>query len=145
MPTPEELRAAIAKGRADFKAAIEAAGDNWERKPSPGEGAGEGEASWSAREAAEHTIDAEAWFATEACRACGYPGIDAVESSSPTAAAAVQAFDEVSAKADGRLKYITEKDLETAHEQMKTVAGLLDYNAQHLQEHAAQIRAAAGA
>ena len=141
MPTPDELRAAIAKGRADFKAAIEAAGDNWERKPSPGEG----EASWSAREAAEHTIEAEVWFATEACQACGYPGIDAVKSSAPTAAAAVQAFDEVSAKADGRLKYITEKDLEMAHEQMKTVAGLLDYNAQHLQEHAAQMRAAAGA
>ncbi len=145
MPTPDELRAAIAKGRADFKAAIEAAGDNWERKPSPAEGAGEGEASWSAREAAEHTIDAEAWFVTEACQACGYPGIDAVKPSCSSAADAVQALDDISAKADGRLKYITEKDLEMAHEQMKTVAGLLDYNAQHLQEHAAQIRAAAGA
>lgn len=138
MPTPDELRADIAGGRAAFRSALQNAGANWERKPS----AGEGEEAWSPREAAEHTIGAEPWFATQVCETCGYPGLDPVEPAYTTAADALQAFDQISTSCDGLLKHVSQKDTEMKHERMESVAGVMQQNAEHLHEHAAQIEAA---
>lgn len=140
MATLDELRTAIAEGRAVFRAAIEAAAANWERRLPPGGS----EERWSARQAAEHTIQAEVWFASEVCKACGYPGLDPIETSYVGAAEAAQAFGAVSVQCDGRLKYVTKKDLAMPHAELGTVAEIMRYNAQHLREHAAQIRVAAG-
>ena len=141
MATPDELRTAIAEGRAVFRAAIAAAAANWERSLPPSGS----EEAWSARQAAEHTIQAEVWFTSELCTACGYPGLDPIEPSYPSAAEAAKAFGEVSAKCDGRLKYVTEKDLAMPHGELGTVAEIMRYDAQHLLGHAAQMRTAAGA
>ena len=139
MPTPDELRAEIAKARSArsaFRSALEGASANWERQPS----AGDGEEAWSPRQAAEHTIGAEPWFTTQICESCGYPGLDPVEPSYATAADALKAFDEVSKNCDGRLKHVTNTDLAMKHERMETVAGVMQHNAMHLNEHAAQIQ-----
>jgi hypothetical protein len=139
MATPDELRAAIAEGRTALKDAIAAAAQGWERAPG-----GEGEASWTARQAAEHAIPVEAFFTSAVCSACGYPGVDEVKGSYPTAADALKHLDEVVEMCNKKLKYVSETDLEKKHERFGSAADLLAGNAKHLQEHAAQIRAAAG-
>jgi len=137
MTTPDELRTAIAEGRAAFRAALEAATGRWEVAPVTGEGEG----AWSPRQVAEHAIPYEQWYASEVCAACGYPGIDVDRPHMPTASEALAAFDAAAAKADGRLKYVTEKDLAMPHERMGSVAGIMERNARHLREHAAQLLA----
>ena len=138
MPTPDELRAEIAKARSAFRSALEGASANWERQPPTGDG----EEAWSPRQVAEHTIGAEPWFTTQVCVSCSYPGLDPIEPSYATAADALKAFDEVSKNCDGRLKYVTDTDLTMKHERMETVAGVMQGNAMHLNEHAAQIQEA---
>lgn len=140
MPTPDELRAAIEEGRDDLRAALrDASPDTWETKPQ----AGDGESAWSPREAAEHVIGAELFFATEVCKACGYPGVEMKRFALATPAEALQAFDEAAATAHGRLKHVSEADLAHKNERFNTdVAGLLGIQAHHLKEHAAQVRGA---
>lgn len=141
MPTPDELRAAIAEGRQVLRAALEAASrGDWEKKPA----AGEGEGAWSAREVAQHVIPAEAYFATEICVACGYPGVEFTNRSYATPAEALAALDEVIEISNKKIKYVTETDLEKPHNAFGSVEGIMSYEAVHLAEHAAQIRAAAG-
>ena len=137
MTTPDELRTAIAEGRAAFRAALEAATVRWEVAPATGEGEG----AWTPRQVAEHAIPYEQWYASEVCAACGYPGIDVDRPPMPTASEALAAFDAAAAKADGRLQYVTEKDLAIPHERMGSVAGIMERNARHLREHAAQMLA----
>jgi hypothetical protein len=140
MATPDELRAAIAEGREILRAALEAAkAGDWERKP-----AGEGEAAWSAREVAQHVIPAEAFFATAICMACGYPGVEFTNRSYASPAEALTALDEVIEITNKKIKYVTDTDLEKAHDRFGNVEGLMKTSAGHLRDHAAQIRAAAG-
>ncbi len=139
MANPDELRTALATGRQALKDAITAAASGWERAPG-----GEGEAAWTARQAAEHTIPTEAFFTNAVCTACGYPGVDQVTGSYATAADALKHLDEVVEMCNKKLKYVSETDLEKKHEKYGTAADLLAGNANHLNEHAAQIRAAAG-
>ena len=87
---------------------------------------------------AEHAVPYEAWFASEVCAACGYPGIEPIAGPFAMAAEAIAAFDATSAKADGRLMYVTEKDLTMPHGRFGTVARVMERNARHLWEHAAQ-------
>lgn len=137
MATPDELRAAIAAAREDLKSAIAGAGDTWEKKPA----AGEGEDAWSPRQVAEHVIAADVFFASHVCKCCGYPGLDLSELSFATPADALAGLDEAAAKSDGRLKYVSDKDLEAKSERFNTdVAGVLGVLAHHIQDHAAQIR-----
>lgn len=137
MATPDELRAAIAEGREELRNAIREAGAKWEQKPA----AGEGEEAWSPRQAAEHAISADLFFASHICVCCGYPGLDLQQLSFATPEEALAGFDEVIEKADGRLKYVTEKDLAAKSERFNTdVAGVMGVNAHHLKDHAAQIR-----
>jgi hypothetical protein len=92
---------------------------------------------------AEHAIGADLYFASEVCGACGYPGLELSRLSLATPAEAITAFAEAAAKSDGRLKYVSENDLTMQHKSMGSVADVMAIAASHLQEHAAQIRAAA--
>ncbi len=140
MATPDELRAALAEARADFRKAISDAAGAWEKTPAQGEG----EEAWSPRQAAEHAIAAEAYFTSAICKACGYPGVDRVEPAYAGADEAIRAFDEVVEMCNKKLQYITETDLEKSHERFGTVENLMQVNAGHMREHAAQMRAVAG-
>ncbi|MFN0095567.1 MAG: DinB family protein [Dehalococcoidia bacterium] len=142
MPTPDELRAAIADGRAALRSALEAAASgDWEKRPA----SGEGEAAWSARETAEHTVEIEALFATAVCTACGYPGVEFAKPSYATPAEAIAGLEAVTELTNKKLKYVSETDLEKVHDQWKrSAADIMGVNAHHLNDHAAQIRTAAG-
>lgn len=137
MATPDELRAALAEGRAAMREAIEAAEMGWRHAP--------GEGQWTAQEVAEHVIDTEARITTMICEACGYPGIDAGAPDCASSIEAVDEFDAVVNRCDGKLKHVTAEDLRKPHDQFGTVEGIFEMNARHLVEHAAQIREAAGA
>jgi hypothetical protein len=110
----------------------------WEKKPAE---AAEGEDAWSPRQVAEHAIPSEIWWASEVCIACGYPGLEPIEGNYPTAEAALEAFEAASAKADGRLKYVSDTDLEKVHERMGPVSRVMELNIDHLDGHAKQIQA----
>lgn len=131
MERPDELRAALAAARDDFGSALTGAMARWEQAPAHG---------WSPRQVAEHVAAAEIYFATEVCKACGYPGLDLISPSFANANDGLNGFDEAVAKSDGRLKYVSEKDLLMPHEGMGSVADVMMLNVTHLREHAAQIR-----
>ena len=139
MATPDELRAAIAESRKVFRAAVEGAGPAWEKKPG-----GEGEDAWSPRQVAEHAIPTEVQLASMVCVACGYPGLDKPEGSYASPAEALEAFEAAAAKSDGRLKYVTDTDIVKPDNFFKTVQGIMEYNASHLRDHAAQIQRVTG-
>ncbi len=139
MATPDDLRADLAAARNELADALAGAGDHWERKPA----SGEGEAAWSPREAAEHCIPADVAYASAVCLACGYPGLDRLEASYAGAADAKTGLEQVSAIADGRLKYVTEKDLAMKNQRGNSVEDMIKANTAHFRDHAAQIRAAA--
>lgn len=140
MPTPDELRADLDAGRQAFRAALESVTANWEKEPE----SGEGEDAWSARKVAEHAIPTEVYFAKAICDACGYPGPETKRLELPTPQDALAAFDEAVEVSHGRIKYVTEEDLAKSHERFGSVEQLLALAAYHLQDHAAQIRTAAG-
>ncbi len=137
--TPDQLRAALAEGRAALKAAIEAAAGAWETR----QASGEGEEAWSPREVAEHVIPVEAYFTTLVCEVRGYPGLDRVTGSYATAAEALAGLDAVVELCNEKLKYVTETDLRKSDEKYGSCADLLENNITHLNDHAAQIGAAA--
>ncbi len=141
MATPDELREQLAAARAEFRSALEQVGDAWEKQPA---GGGEGEESWSPRQAAEHAIGTETFFATAVCKACGYPGVDKVDTNYPTAQDALKAFDEVVEMCNKKLKHISEGDLQQTHERFGKVEDLLNMNINHMREHAAQMKETAG-
>jgi len=138
MPTPDELREDLASARADFRDALSEVAAGWERVP-PGDGA------WSPRQTAEHAIPGEAHMTTLVCTACGYPGVEfdpkPVYTTADDAVAALDAMVELTNK---KLKYVTEGDLVKTYEQW-TSAQFLAHSANHLREHAQQMREAANA
>lgn len=144
MATPDELRASIAEAHAAFRAALEGAAGCWETAPE----SGDGEAAWSPRQVAEHAIPTEVFFASAVCDACGYPGVKWEGSRSyASAAEAVEAFDAAIGIANGRLKYVTETDLpkKKDDEKARTAQQWMELSAYHMNDHANQLRAAAGA
>jgi hypothetical protein len=138
MATPDELRADLGEARKDFAAALREAGEAWEREPA----SGEGEAAWSPRQAAEHCIAADVMYASAVCLACGYPGLERLEASYASADDAGIGLEQASAVADGRLKYVTEKDLAMKNQRGYSVEDMIRASANHFRDHAAQIRAA---
>lgn len=136
MPTPDELRGSLAQGRDAFRAALDAVHDRWEVRP---EGAAEGEDAWSPRQVAEHAIPLVVQFASAVCTSCGYPGLEVARVPYATAQEAIAAFEVAAAQADGRLKYVTEKDLAMPHERMGNVEAIMALSARHLSDHAAQL------
>jgi uncharacterized damage-inducible protein DinB len=140
MATPDELRAALEEARKEFRTALPEVDGAWEQQPA----SGEGEEAWSPRQVAQHVVAAEAYFTTAVCTACGYPGVDQVNPDYANATAALSAFDEVVEMCNKKLKYVTETDLEKTHERWGNVEQIMQINAGHLRDHAAQMRAAAG-
>jgi hypothetical protein len=138
MPTPDELRATLDEARAAFRATLESASENWDRKPE----AAEGEAAWSARQVAQHAAASEVYFAKAICDACGYPGPEVPRERYATPAEAIAGFDKAVETSNSRIKYVTETDLPRQHESMGSVADMLATAATHLNEHAEQVRAA---
>jgi hypothetical protein len=138
MGTPDEIRAAIANGREDFRAALESARSKWETKPAT---APEGEEPWTPRQIAEHVAFSDVRIASGICITCGYPGKDAVRGAYATVDEAAAGCEEAAKWADGRLKYITDTDIVKTNERGMTVAALMEIMAKHLHDHAAQIRA----
>jgi len=139
MARADELRAELARARDELGQALRAAGGNWERKPA----SGEGEAAWSARQAAEHAIPVEVTYTSAICAACGYPGLERMQASYPTAASAEEGLVQAVELSNGKIKYVTEKDLAMSHERLGPVEGIMRQMIGHLRDHAAQIRAAA--
>lgn len=138
MQTPDDLRAALAGARDDLRQALREADGHWDATVASSD---DGE-PWTARRTAEHAISAETYFTTQVCVACGYPGVDSARLSLASPQDALQALDDVAATCDGKLKYVTEKDLAMKHETWGDVANIMTVAAGHLHEHAAQIRTA---
>jgi hypothetical protein len=141
MATPDELRADLAEARKEFAEALREAGEAWERVPL----GGEGEAAWSPRQAAEHCVAADVMYASAVCATCGYPGLDRLEASYASAADAVIGLEQASAIADGRLKYVTDRDLAMKNQRGNTVESIMLHAIAHFRDHAQQIREASKA
>jgi hypothetical protein len=138
LPTPDELRAAIATSQDAFRSALSSAGATWDSAPAAG---GEGEAAWSPRQVAEHAIPADVYFASKLCEACGYPGVTWEGAKEfATAAEAADAFEQAIKISNGRLKYVTDTDLPKAKEGSdRTAQFWMELAAHHLDDHAKQI------
>ncbi len=138
MATPDEVRAELAEARKLFVEALSGAGPGWERRPA----GGEGEEAWSPRQAAEHCIGADVAYASAVCTACGYPGLERWQGSYATVAEAQRGFQDASAQADGRLKYVSDSDLAKTNQRGNSVEEMIRASAAHFRDHAAQIKAA---
>ncbi len=135
MATPDELRATLAEAREAMRKEIEAAEMGWRKQPADG--------GWTAQETAEHVIEIEARITTMVCETCGYPGIDVGKPDCASSIEAIDEFDAVVSRCDGRLKYVTPEDLAKPHGHFGNVEGIFRMNVDHLIEHGAQIREAA--
>ncbi len=144
MATRDGLRAELDSARKELEAAIQAAAPNWEREPE----SGEGEEAWSARQAAEHVVRAEVYYATTASKALGHddptnPFAEAPPQF-PDVDAALAAYGLAVEAADSVLAQVTAEDLATEHERFGSVEGILTSHLEHVQTHANQIAEAAG-
>ena len=140
MATPDELRSTITEARETLRGTLEAAGDGWENVP--------GADDWSAKQTAEHAVQAMVYFAGTICETCGYPDPEnpfrgEVEFTTP--AEALAGLEIAAGACDSILKHVSEEDLSKQHERWGSVADLLALDAHHLTEHAEQIRRAANA
>ncbi len=162
MATVEELRAAIEEGRRALAGAIEAATDRWEaallepESEAMSRGATPGE-PWSPRQAAEHAIGSEYFYTGMLADALQGERAPAAPLSLESADEALRALDQAARSSDAALSPVATRDLPKAapvrdgqidYMQMrgvsasKTVEGLLQLFAFHLQDHAQQIRSA---
>ena len=144
MTTRDELRADLDSARKELEAAIQAAAPNWEREPE----SGEGEEAWSARQAAEHVVRSEVFYARTASQALGRddpanPFADAPPQF-PDVDAALAAYGLAVEAADSVLAQVTVEDLAVEHERHGNVEGILTSHLEHVRNHANQIGEAAG-
>ena len=143
MASPKELRQAIVEARADLQAAFHDAHDTWETKPA---GAPEGEDAWSPRQAAEHVIGTEVFFASSISQACGAPKLDRPPIDASTPAAAAASLTRCGAIADNVLRHVSDADLAKTQEMRvgpMSVEQMMALIARHDHGHAEQIRAVA--
>ncbi len=139
MATPKELRQAIVDARADLHSAFHAAHNSWNTKPA----SGAGEDAWSPREAAQHVIGAEVFFASLVAQACGAPPLERQRPDVETPAAAAASLVRFAAMADDVLRHVTAEDLEKTQNSPlgeRTVRQLMEMVASHVHDHANQIR-----
>lgn len=140
MASADELRTRIETNRAALKAAIEAAGPRWEQSP--------GGEEWAPRRVAEHAIGAErafgGWIAT--AMQGRPPEQQQLALAAPAEAAA--ALEAAAADFTRVVRYVEDRDLAKVADHPtpypKTVEGVLQLSADHLDNHAKQIRAAIG-
>lgn len=145
MATPDELRSDIARARDELRGVLRGVDEDWEKEPE----SGEGEDVWSARQAAEHVVRAEIFYARMVSTTCGRdapenPWADAPPAL-PTPEDALRALDEAASVSDPALELVTDEDLMRPHERWGTIEQILAGDARHLREHAAQIRTPVGA
>ena len=142
MASPDELRAEIARARDELREVLRGVDKGWEKEPE----SGEGEDAWSPRQAAEHVVRAEVFYARMVNSTCGREGPENPWADGPpvlpTAADALRALDEAVALADPALALVTEADLPRPHERWGSIEEILAGDARHIREHATQIRAA---
>ena len=144
MATRDGLRSELDSARRELEAAIQAAVANWERQPEHGEG----EEAWSARQAAEHVVRAEVYYATTASKALGHdapanPFADAPPDF-PDIDAALAAYGLAVEAADSALVQVGPDDLAIEHDRFGNVEGILTSHLEHVRNHANQIAGAAG-
>ena len=162
MATVDELRAAIEAGRGVLAEAIESAAARWgeallapepeamSRAATPGE-------PWSPRQAAEHAIGSEYYYTGMLADALQRERAAATPLSLESADEALRALDEAAQSSDPALSSVAMRDLpkpapvrdrQIDYMRMrgvsasKTVEGLLQLYACHLEDHAQQIRSA---
>jgi hypothetical protein len=144
MATPDELRAEIALARDELRDVLRGVDKDWEKEPE----SGEGEDAWSARQAAEHVVRAEVFYARMVSSTCAREAPENPWADGPpplpTPADALRALDQAVAIADAELALVTEADLPRPHERWGSLEEILAGDARHIRDHAAQIRTAAG-
>ncbi len=161
MLTAEEFRAAITEHRIALGDAIAAVAARWEEPVLPPEAPevnprASGDA-WSPRQAAEHAIGAQRFFAGLIAEAVGREGPAPARLSLASADEALRALDEAAESSDEVLRFVEDAGLPKAAglrdmqidylrsrgvEASKTVEGVLHLFAAHLEDHAQQIRSA---
>ncbi len=143
MATAGELREAIGAALPGLRAAIEGAGEAWERVPPPSAAATEsGEADWSPREATEHVIRADYSFAGAIAGAIGAEVPERPELALASAAEASAALDRSAAALDAALASLTDAQLDAPTRYERPVQWVAELAVSHRREHAGQIGAA---
>jgi hypothetical protein len=122
MSASDELREQILEARDAFRSALAAA---------PWSDAVAGVVAEAAKQ--------ELWYASAVCAACGYPGLEIPEYAFANAEAAQEGYEAAVAKAQGRIKYVQDPELEKPYEKTGDVAGLLREYAQTVRAEAAQL------
>ena len=138
MPTLDELHAAVRAAREEVRAAIESAGEAWERQPTHGEG----EEAWSPRQVAEHIVSTEGIYATRMCVLAGHPGVEELSPSFATPRDAAAGLISYGDLLDQKTAAITESDLSIPHDRLTNIEGFFHFRVRHLRDHANQIRLA---
>ena len=143
MATAAELREAIGAALPGLRAAIEGAGEAWERVPPPSAPATEsGEEDWSPREATEHVVRADYSFAGAIAAAIGGDVPERPELALASPAEALAALDRSAAALDAAVAPLTDDQLEAWTRYERPVQWVAELAANHRREHAQQIGAA---
>lgn len=136
MASADEIRASIAEGRAQLKAALDGAdASKWEQ-------VGSGNEEWSPRKIAEHAIGSEGYFArgVSAAMLGKEPAQQKLELASP--AEAMAALEAAVAECDKVYRYVEDRDLEKAvGDNGATIGSMMGILASHAVEHANEIKA----
>lgn len=143
MATAAELREAIGAALPGLRAAIEGAGEAWERVPPPSAAASEsGEEDWSPREATEHVVRSDYSFAGAIAAAIGGDVPERPELALASPAEALAALDGSAAALDAAVAPLTDDQLEASTRYERPVQWVAELAARHRREHAQQISAA---
>jgi hypothetical protein len=139
--TGDSLRADIARAYDEYMAELKQHGPNWEKKPTDGK---EGEASWCARQVAEHLAGASGFFAMGIGRATGIQAPAAGQFSFATASDAAAAMPGAHAGLMSVVDKVTDEQLATETEfgplGKTTIGNVVGIVAYHLRDHAAQLK-----
>jgi uncharacterized damage-inducible protein DinB len=136
MASADELRSAVEQARQELRAAIEAAAGRWEESP--------GGEEWAAKRVAEHVVGAERGYAGRVATAMQGRPPERTELQLASAEEALQALEAAGADFSRVVRYVEDRDLKKVPEPGKPdVEAIMRGAADHLREHAEQIRAAA--
>lgn len=138
-------REAITTNLEAYLAELRPAGPIWERKPA---GSADGEAAWNARQVAEHIAGARAFFGSAIARAVGVQGIQPQPFQFATAEDAVPATEAAYQKLLDVASQVKDEQLTVGVELprlgSRSVGGIMDLVAYHLNDHANQLKSLRG-
>jgi hypothetical protein len=139
---PKELRANLIENRAELQSALHGAHRSWETSPS----SGDGEASWSPKQIAEHMIGSEWFFTNAISQACGAPALDRPSIDASTPASTAASTTRIGNTCDNVLRHVSEGDLAKSFDLRnfgpKTVEEMLVIMDSHAKDHINQLKAA---